>query len=1364
MRNQETKKMFKCETCKATFTRKDKQVSHSKRCFKCSYCGQKLGNAEELELHQDVCEGVPSYKCKTCHKGFTRKNNMRVHEIKCRKSHPRVISEEQEQINRKKQRERAHLKRKVMEEQEEMNKRRKRTQPKEPPEWKCARCKMTFNTDSNFARHIYTEHLKTDARNTDDDNAKIEELIRNRSYIIAPHKRGPVLSVYNFPVYGDSVLDEELIRSQLEEIYREASHSFKINVSMGLLLYNKETKKYRVFKSVENSMCLRRGGKRDEECPQKIANRKDLEECIKHVLNIDIPDYSAINRPNTEWELVSIPNIKYYVYKTDFPLGASIDIPDWLKNIDSIITLDANRDTGVKYTDNKCLYRCLAYHQLKSEREGKVKNIERRTKEIEKQWLQFKEKMTEKTAKKEDGVQYSDIAEFEECFNININIYELQQHSTTTSDPHHNKSCKTTEVKGHFYKSPSTYPYTMNLNIYIPDNSSPEPEPEPTVRKRTDQLSPPPEPGSSSHDNSSIEPAVRKRTEQPDNRSPHQRLTKGHLSYITNFNAYADTWTCGTCSSSFHRRDHCQNHELNCKGGTKDKYPGGFYGLKASIWDDLASIGIVVAESDRFYEKFVCYDYESMLVPTTDSTSTEDKLQWQAVHIPVSVSIASNVENYSQPKCIVERNSPELLVSKMVDYLMEIQEECQVWADEKWHCVFESLATKSSLAETKMEKDHIHEVHQKFKKYCSQMPVLGFNSGKYDINLVRTELLKYLHHHSNKNMKVIKQGSVYSSINTSELIFLDVIKYQSPSVDLAKFLASEGVSEQKGYFPYEWFDCSEKLDYPSLPPPETFYSSMKEKNVLGVTDDEIQKNYQLCQQAWREKGMIKFENFLEWYNNLDVGPMVEAVENMLDFYTSKKIDLFKTTIGIPGVGRELLFRSGFDYPNFNGFALLDEANKDLAETIENNIVGGPSIIFTRYHHKDETWIRSTAEVSTAEEVSREEASIVAAAEDRSGLKMCDEIVGFDANALYLWALSQDQPTGEFIRWHKMGQEDRFSPRTLKTGPNASQASLDWLNHYAGIHKVKVQHKLNSGKEHRIGPYTVDGWIPQSQTALEFHGCWYHGCDCIVRTEKNKEWLEERKRKTEEKMNYLRRHIPHVIEMYECKWEATRTSQKRNLPRSLSFQQLINRVQDNSFFGMLEVDIEVPDELKEKFSEMAPLFVTCDIPFEEFGTIMQQYLEERNLPKNPRRQLVAGLKAQQILLATPLLKWYLDHGLMITRIYQGVQFKPQACFHSFTTQITDLRREAVKDESKLPIANKMKLTGNSAYGGVLMNKVKHHNLQYCQDNKKLATLVNNNKFKRLEDLGINLHEVMMGKSTLNHDIPKQIGFFVLCNAK
>ena len=34
---------------------------------------------------------------------------------------------------------------------------------------------------------------------------------------------------------------------------------------------------------------------------------------------------------------------------------------------------------------------------------------------------------------------------------------------------------------------------------------------------------------------------------------------------------------------------------------------------------------------------------------------------------------------------------------------------------------------------------------------------------------------------------------------------------------------------------------------------------------------------------------------------------------------------------------------------------------------------------------------------------------------RNGLNMCTKIISFDANALYLWALTQNMPTGTFLR-------------------------------------------------------------------------------------------------------------------------------------------------------------------------------------------------------------------------------------------------------------------------------------------------------------------------------------------------------------
>jgi hypothetical protein len=56
-----------------------------------------------------------------------------------------------------------------------------------------------------------------------------------------------------------------------------------------------------------------------------------------------------------------------------------------------------------------------------------------------------------------------------------------------------------------------------------------------------------------------------------------------------------------------------------------------------------------------------------------------------------------------------------------------------------------------------------------------------------------------------------------------------------------------------------------------------------------------------------------------------------------------------------------------------------------------------------------------------------------------------------------------------------------------------------------------------------------------------------------------------------------------------------------------------------------------------FNDFAPLFVTTEIPFEEFGDVMQNHVHQFNLGTHPRKLLISGLKAKRVLLATPLLK-------------------------------------------------------------------------------------------------------------------------------
>ena len=66
------------------------------------------------------------------------------------------------------------------------------------------------------------------------------------------------------------------------------------------------------------------------------------------------------------------------------------------------------------------------------------------------------------------------------------------------------------------------------------------------------------------------------------------------------------------------------------------------------------------------------------------------------------------------------------------------------------------------------------------------------------------------------------------------------------------------------------------------------------------------------------------------------------------------------------------------------------------------MVGGPAIIFKRYAEADKTFICGNPD------------------------KICEKVVGYDANALYLWALSQPMPVGLYTHW-KPVENDRFRP-------------------------------------------------------------------------------------------------------------------------------------------------------------------------------------------------------------------------------------------------------------------------------------------------------------------------------------------------
>ena len=121
----------------------------------------------------------------------------------------------------------------------------------------------------------------------------------------------------------------------------------------------------------------------------------------------------------------------------------------------------------------------------------------------------------------------------------------------------------------------------------------------------------------------------------------------------------------------------------------------------------------------------------------------------------------------------------------------------------------------------------------------------------------------------------------------------------------------------------------------------------------------------------------------------------------------------------------------------------------------------------------------------------------------------------------------------------------------------------------------------------------------------------------------------------------------MVEMWECEWRemkktnrelqrfiATEVKRKLDQVKTMSAERILSEARNERLFGCVEVDIRVPDHLKDKFSEMCPIFKNTNISRDDIGEFMKSYAEENNIMPQPRRSLIGSMKGEKILLARP----------------------------------------------------------------------------------------------------------------------------------
>ena len=133
-------------------------------------------------------------------------------------------------------------------------------------------------------------------------------------------------------------------------------------------------------------------------------------------------------------------------------------------------------------------------------------------------------------------------------------------------------------------------------------------------------------------------------------------------------------------------------------------------------------------------------------------------------------------------------------------------------------------------------------MQKQWRLWVNQVPVIGFNSGKYDLNMVKKYVVKKIAYNKddkcNEDVFAAKKENDYMFLTTSKFKFLDVKNYSGPGLSYDAWCKSMVCRLQKSMFPYDWLDSHEKLSHEGPVRYEDFYSNLKSSNI---TRDEYEQ-------------------------------------------------------------------------------------------------------------------------------------------------------------------------------------------------------------------------------------------------------------------------------------------------------------------------------------------------------------------------------------------------------------------------------------------------------------------------------------------------------------------------------------------
>ena len=197
-------------------------------------------------------------------------------------------------------------------------------------------------------------------------------------------------------------------------------------------------------------------------------------------------------------------------------------------------------------------------------------------------------------------------------------------------------------------------------------------------------------------------------------------------------------------------------------------------------------------------------------------------------------------------------------------------------------------------------------VKKDWDRWVNHAPVIEFNSGRYDLNLIKRYFVEEI---AKVDEEVVPEIFVARKVNscmfltTPKFKLLDIKNFLAPNLSYDAWCKSLGCKLQILVFPYEWLTSYKKLSHVGPVRRQDFYSRLPKKTIS-------RKEYNKYRKEFFRRGCETMINWLREYNVADVEPFIEAVDKTRRQYFDDELDILKDAVSIPGISQRYVLNKG----------------------------------------------------------------------------------------------------------------------------------------------------------------------------------------------------------------------------------------------------------------------------------------------------------------------------------------------------------------------------------------------------------------------------------------------------------------------